>query len=327
LDDLTASIQDKGLKLPSRIDFSRTLFMHRKHRLLPITILAFVALAVSASAGGVGVLYLKNNGAFPADIWVNGVYQGYVPAGQARQTVKEGFVTNDSGFQPDGKLKQTYSHGGWESNSDTVEVVFQSVDNKNRVYRGSITVGGDVEHKGYVWFGESEAGKEPESVVWENDAAPIPNASAHYTASIKEVYRLYAETKGIKSGSYVAVYELDQPIVKGKSMDPSLFTPACLFRVYFDGTKVISTEMQWGNQVESKDANWTLRGSNWVFENGTEAWSRKEVITMKNGKPFSLLAYYRDANGIDTPENGTSFIRAGSSYACHPKEMLFRLEQ
>src|SRR5690348_12262241 len=128
--------------------------MSHKHKSPLITILVFMALAISASAGAVGVLYLKNNGSLSADIWVNGAYQGYVPAGQARQTVSEGFVTNDSGFQPDGTLKQTYSHGGWESKGDTIEVIIQQVDSKNRVYRGSITVTGDVEHRGYVWFGE-----------------------------------------------------------------------------------------------------------------------------------------------------------------------------
>jgi hypothetical protein len=55
-------------------------------------------------------------------VWVNGQYQGYVPAGKTKYTLMEGFVTNDSGFQPTGTLKQTYSHAGWKASGDTIRV-------------------------------------------------------------------------------------------------------------------------------------------------------------------------------------------------------------
>lgn len=60
------------------------------------------------------VVFFKNSGQYRMFVWINGAYQGWVNAGTTVYMPREGFVTQDSGFQPDGTLKTTHSHGGWE---------------------------------------------------------------------------------------------------------------------------------------------------------------------------------------------------------------------
>ncbi len=171
-------------------------------RKLTVTIIAVTVVLLAmgplakADDGEVGVLLIKNNGSITGHIWVDGEYQGYVPPGQAKYTVKEGFVTGDSGFQPDGTLKQTYSHGGWATNGPITVKIMQT-DEKGKVYSASVKISGDDTKKGYLWFGESEAGEEPASLVWE-DATQIPNAAAPVTPHISKIRRLAAQTKGSK---------------------------------------------------------------------------------------------------------------------------------
>lgn len=61
------------------------------------------------------VIFFKNCGKYTMYVWVNGSYQGKVNGGATVYMPREGFVTQDSGFQPDGTLKTTHSHGGWEA--------------------------------------------------------------------------------------------------------------------------------------------------------------------------------------------------------------------
>ena len=61
------------------------------------------------------VTFFKNSGQYRMFVWVNGSYQGFVDPGTTVYMPREGFVTQDSGFQPDGTLKTTHSHGGWDA--------------------------------------------------------------------------------------------------------------------------------------------------------------------------------------------------------------------
>ena len=72
----------------------------------------------SASGDELGTVYLKNAGKGVAHVCIDHHYQGYVPAGRTMYTVRDGFVTDDSGRQPDGSLVVHESHGGWPDRGD-----------------------------------------------------------------------------------------------------------------------------------------------------------------------------------------------------------------
>jgi hypothetical protein len=145
--------------------------------------------------GEVGTLFIKNNGTIIGYIWVNGKYQGYVPPGRAHYTLSEGFVTRDSGIQPDGSVKQTYSHGGWDSKKTPMEVrIVQNDEKDGKRYEIKIDVSGDSEKKAYIWFGEAKPGIEPDGLVWER-ANQIPNAQAPVTPHNSELLKAAAETR------------------------------------------------------------------------------------------------------------------------------------
>ena len=173
------------------------------HKLSTLLLLLLSASVVYGDP--VGTLYIKNNGDCFAYIWVNNQYQGYVPAGKARYTVQEGFVTNDSGFQTDGTLKQTYSHAGWESSGDTISVLINLEDSKGKLYSVRIDVSGDKEHKGYVWFGEQESGEEPDSLVWE-DSSQIQSERQPITKKYADA-NAYAATKGDDARGFIGAWQ------------------------------------------------------------------------------------------------------------------------
>jgi len=68
------------------------------------------------------MLYYKNNYSQAVDCWVNGEYQGVIPAHTIKYMPVEGFVTPDSRWLPDGTLYQKRAYGGW-SPSSPAEVV------------------------------------------------------------------------------------------------------------------------------------------------------------------------------------------------------------
>ncbi|MFT4175884.1 MAG: formylglycine-generating enzyme family protein [Luteolibacter sp.] len=100
------------------------------------------------------VLFVKNSGTLRIHIWANGSYQGWVDPDTTAYMPREGFVTQDSGFQEDGTLKTTHSHGGWEV-ADMFEIVGISTafekDGKKIAYRavGSQPYRDDDKHWGF----------------------------------------------------------------------------------------------------------------------------------------------------------------------------------
>jgi hypothetical protein len=163
-------------------------------RSLALFLLGLLVWPLRAAAEEVETLYLKNNGYSAGYVWVNGQYQGYVPAGTARYTLMEGFVTNDSGFQPDGTLKQTHSHAGWESSRGTIGVRINMADSKGQVLSTDIDTSGDKENKAYVWFAENNAGAQPDPLTWE-ESSQIQNTSAPKPKRVSDG-NCYAATKG-----------------------------------------------------------------------------------------------------------------------------------
>jgi len=114
-----------------------------------------VAVALAQETKPIHTVDLKNNGTFSAGIWVNGAYQGQVPAGKCHYTVREGFVTKDSGIQPDGKKVLNHSHAGWEGSPGvTIKIIQASGD---KTYRSEITVQPNKDGIAKVWFGEKNA--------------------------------------------------------------------------------------------------------------------------------------------------------------------------
>jgi len=188
---------------------------------LAVWMLALVPFA-KADDGEVGVLFLKNNGPNIGWVWVNGVYQGYVSPGQARYTVKEGFVTRDSGYQADGTLKQTYAQGGWDGNGP-VKVLIKSVDDTGNLYVTSIEVTGDDSKNGHVWFGQTNAGGEPAS--WE-DASQINLGQALASVDPTRARKLAARTN---TNPFVGVWR------SGDSGESWIyqFTPKGIFRYWW----------------------------------------------------------------------------------------------
>ncbi len=112
-----------------------------KH-LLSWTAIAFFAASLTQSAlAEVGAVYLKNNGQYAAHVWVDGKYQGRVPAGDTRYAVRDGFVTGDGG-----------SVGGWDAKGD-VQVVVASTDDKGNNWYAEVNLPEDSKDDGRVWFG------------------------------------------------------------------------------------------------------------------------------------------------------------------------------
>jgi hypothetical protein len=162
-------------------------------RLILVFAAILTAVTAQAESGEIAELFLKNNGNSVGHIWVNGRYQGYVPAGESHYTLREGFVTRDSGVQSDGSVEQTYSHAGWDSSESQVWIRIVHTAGGDTRYETTIEVTGDSEKRAYVWFGETETGSEPNSLVWER-ATQIPNASAPVMHSEDEVLEGAAET-------------------------------------------------------------------------------------------------------------------------------------
>jgi hypothetical protein len=157
--------------------------MHPIHNFIA-TLVTLLLFAIGETRGGqVEKLLIYNNGSLPANIWVNGAYQGYVKSGEARHTLKEGFYTNDSGFQEDGSLVEKWAYAGWDSSSDPITVTVRQFGLKDKLFEASIQVSGDEENKGYIWCGESDPGQEPYETVWEL-APPIINDHAPYTKKV-----------------------------------------------------------------------------------------------------------------------------------------------
>lgn len=101
----------------------------------------FAASLTQSALAVVGTVYLKNNGQYAAHVWIDGKYQGRVPAGDTRYAVRDGFVTSDGG-----------SVGGWQANGD-VQVVTASTDDKGNNWYAEVNLPADAADDGRVWFG------------------------------------------------------------------------------------------------------------------------------------------------------------------------------
>ncbi|MCA9803320.1 MAG: hypothetical protein KC777_15225 [Cyanobacteria bacterium HKST-UBA02] len=108
-----------------------------------------------AQAGEIGMIYLKNNGIAPADVWVNDEYQGYVLGGELLSVDKLGF---DAGEK---------SYGGWSGQGDVTVRICQC-NKAGQAYKMEVklpkewgTELGQSSKSPKVWFGESNAGDEP----------------------------------------------------------------------------------------------------------------------------------------------------------------------
>ncbi|MBP7844450.1 MAG: hypothetical protein KA116_06505 [Proteobacteria bacterium] len=77
----------------------------------------FLQSAIHLHAGSFAMLYYKNNYHQAVDCWVNGVYQGVIPAHSTKYMPSEGFVTADSGWRADGTLVHKQAYGGWSPTS------------------------------------------------------------------------------------------------------------------------------------------------------------------------------------------------------------------
>lgn len=60
------------------------------------------------------------------DVYVDGIFQGSVASGETGYVPSEGFVTHDSGWNPDGTLFTQYSHGGWPGDQPIRVMAFHS---------------------------------------------------------------------------------------------------------------------------------------------------------------------------------------------------------
>lgn len=113
-------------------------------------------------------VYLKNNGIAPAEIRINGFYQGYVPGGELCYTQRLGFLTQSSGST---RETQKESHGGWSGTGD-ISVAICQVTSQGNAYKTQIKLPkkaaaglGNSELEPVVWFGETSAGTEPKDVT------------------------------------------------------------------------------------------------------------------------------------------------------------------
>jgi hypothetical protein len=72
-------------------------------------------------------------------MWVNGSLQGIIPSGKTAWIEAAGFVTRDSGWQPDGTLKITPAYGGWDRRDES-EVVFAGHDANGAIVFAKVSV-------------------------------------------------------------------------------------------------------------------------------------------------------------------------------------------
>jgi hypothetical protein len=127
--------------------------MKKIFQTLTLTLILSVT-SLSAYAGVVGTLYIKNNSNSTVYVWVDGVMQGYVPAGKTGYMVKDGFVTHDSTLD---NIKE--SHGGWHSNGE-IKVDLRGHIGENKPLYSSLTIDGGQDKTAQIWFGEDDAGAE-----------------------------------------------------------------------------------------------------------------------------------------------------------------------
>lgn len=99
-------------------------------------------------AGEVGTLYIKNNADARMDIWVDGIYQGYVLAGKTAYVVSAGFMTADG---------RQESHGGWRS-KEKIKVKCVVMVGEASCATSEADVDGDRQQIGRVWAGRKDAG-------------------------------------------------------------------------------------------------------------------------------------------------------------------------
>ena len=118
-------------------------------------------------------IYLKNNSQFTGFIWVNHIYQGYIPAGEARKAVRSGY-TKPGELPSLGDLKFHPEKGGWPgpmgalTGKVPVDVEILLGNGGYTLRSTTIAVTADKEDNAYVWFGSKDPGQEPDPTLWKD---------------------------------------------------------------------------------------------------------------------------------------------------------------
>ncbi|HEY9713493.1 MAG TPA: hypothetical protein V6C72_08475 [Chroococcales cyanobacterium] len=129
-----------------------------------IALLAGIVLALPSHAEP-GDVYFKNNSNLPVYVWVNDIYQGFVPATTWRYACEAGF--DPSGKIPDGERRKRVK-GGWISAHGKAPAIRLSI---NRDGTGAVTVAFPNPAPApsfwsqsaipVIWFGLGAAGNRP----------------------------------------------------------------------------------------------------------------------------------------------------------------------
>lgn len=129
---------------------------------------SFLSFAVSANAANyAATVYAKNNSTGILHVWVEGIYQGYVPRSGTRFTVADGFVTHDSGrpTADGGRTSVKESHGGWQvpkqRNSDVASpwvTVYFEVVRGEEVAAQTVNCLADLQNCAFFWVGDTNPG-------------------------------------------------------------------------------------------------------------------------------------------------------------------------
>lgn len=185
---------------------------HRLLRFIFFWSLLIFGSCSKAQSAEVEYIYMRNNGISPADIWVNGYYQGYIPAGETRLLDKKGFETYESArTQSDGTIsKREHSHGSWVGSGITEVFVcqirngqaFQSVVRLPKDCGAG--VGADPSKHPKIWFGETTAGEEFEVT---GNEKPIEKGKEGNDCSVSSTSGFYkTNVKAKESGEWVIRY-------------------------------------------------------------------------------------------------------------------------
>lgn len=176
-----------------------------KGKFLTAAAMVFVLSALGiwhpTQAGEIRMIYLKNNGIAPADVWVNDEYQGYVLGGELLSVDKLGF---DAGEK---------SYGGWSGQGDVTVRICQC-NKSGQAYKMEVNLPkewgtelGQSSLSPKVWFGEDNAGEEPD--INRIEAPPIHRSPAGddcLGGAQKGVIKTNAQKKSTLEGTWKLLF-------------------------------------------------------------------------------------------------------------------------
>ncbi|MCC5789607.1 MAG: hypothetical protein JJT75_08225 [Opitutales bacterium] len=150
-------------------------------------VLALLFLGVVAPAfaqQGPALIYVKNNFPNHAYVWVNGDFQGLATAGRVSFMPVEGFVTRDSGIQPDGELVIKHAYGGWDPRGrDTIDVTVAAWSDEKDDEGNPVLVKRDIKDVGVVYNpGTSSRG----AGVWIGGPPKLERVELEFAEHIRE---------------------------------------------------------------------------------------------------------------------------------------------